>query len=125
MYHKQAIESYPLQAYRSALVFSPKKSLIRHAFQHENKERIEVRPMIDDWGLCLRTLEGHSESVLSVAVSGDSRWVVTGSGDNTAKIWDAGSGHCVHTLEGHSGTALCTFGFRFLHVYRLFQAPPR
>jgi WD40 repeat protein len=33
-----------------------------------------------------------------VAVSGDSRWVVTGSWDNTAKIWDAGSGHCLQTL---------------------------
>jgi WD40 repeat protein len=32
-------------------------------------------------------------------VSGDSRWVVTGSWDHTAKIWDAGSGRCLQTLD--------------------------
>ena len=102
MYHKSVIEDYPLQAYRSALVFSPKNSQIRHAFQHKNEERIEMRPMTDDWGQCLQTLEGHSDWVTSVAVSGDSRWVVTASGDRTAKIWDVSSGSCVQTLEGHS-----------------------
>ena len=29
--------------------------------------------------------------------------VVTGSWDNTAKIWDASSGECLQTLEGYNG----------------------
>jgi WD40 repeat protein len=100
LYHKQAIENYPLQAYKSGLIFSPKGSLIRRHFQHKDHQLIQIRPdTVDDWGACLQTLEGHSDLVSSVAVSGDSRWVVTGSDDNTAKIWDAGSGRCLQTLD--------------------------
>ena len=43
MYHKQAIESYPLQTYASALLFSPTGSLVRQLFQHEEQERITIR----------------------------------------------------------------------------------
>jgi hypothetical protein len=40
MYYKQAIESSPLQAYGSALLFSPKQSVVRKLFQHEGLEGI-------------------------------------------------------------------------------------
>ncbi|MSV29911.1 MAG: glycosyltransferase [Bryobacterales bacterium] len=49
----------------------------------------------------LRTLEGHSGWVRSVAVTGNE--VVSGSDDNTIKIWDRQSGQLLRTLEGHSG----------------------
>ena len=49
-----------------------------------------------EWGhamqLCrseLLTLKGHEQYVYSVAFSPDGKRVVTGSNDNTAKIWDA------------------------------------
>jgi hypothetical protein len=38
MYHKGAIEGYPLQTYASALLFSPTGSLIRQLFQREEPE---------------------------------------------------------------------------------------
>ncbi|KAF2749610.1 HET-domain-containing protein, partial [Sporormia fimetaria CBS 119925] len=61
MYHKGAIESYPLQLYGSALLFSPTDSVIRKLFQHENPEGITIRPaMSSGWSACLQTLEGHS-----------------------------------------------------------------
>ncbi|KAF2628723.1 hypothetical protein BU25DRAFT_439225 [Macroventuria anomochaeta] len=73
MYHKGAIESYPLQTYASALLFSPTGSLIRHLFQHEEPQEITIRPaMSDGWSACLQTLESHSSSVRSVALSHDS-----------------------------------------------------
>ena len=50
----------------------------------------------------LRTLTGHSNSVCSVAVSPDGRYLASGSGDKTVKIWDAKSGECIQTLDGHS-----------------------
>ena len=36
-------------------------------------------------GECTKTLEGHTSSVRSVAISPDGRTVVSGSGDNTVR----------------------------------------
>ena len=35
----------------------------------------------------------------------DGRRVVSGSGDNTLKVWDPSSGRCLWTLRGHSWEA--------------------
>ena len=51
---------------------------------------------------CLKTLKGHSYGVLSVAYSPDGTKIISGSRDNTIKIWDANTGQCLKTLEGHS-----------------------
>jgi len=100
MYHKGAIESSPLQAYASALLFSPTRSLVRRLFQHEEPEWISVKPAIgDSWSACLQTLEGHSDWVNSVAFSHDSTRLASASGDSTVKIWDASSGACLQTVD--------------------------
>ena len=36
---------------------------------------------------CLKTLEGHSDDVLSVAYSPDGTKIISGSDDKTIKIW--------------------------------------
>jgi WD40 repeat protein len=103
MYHKGAIEGYPLQTYAAALLFSPTGSLIRQLFRHEEPETISIRPALSDgWSACLQTLEGHSGEVSSVAFSHDSARLASASYDRTVKIWDAHSGACLQTLEGHS-----------------------
>ena len=33
-------------------------------------------------------LNGHTDGVQRVAISPDSRWLVTGSDDSTARLWD-------------------------------------
>src|SRR5271156_3503081 len=103
MYHKRAIENSPLQAYASALLFSPVRSLIRCLFKEEEPKLIAIKPVMrDEWSACLQTLEGHSGPVMSVAISHDSARLASASYDNTVKIWDASSGECLQTLEGHS-----------------------
>jgi hypothetical protein len=47
-------------------------------------------------------LVGHNSFVNSVAISNDSKIIVTGSGDNTAKVWDAESGKKIADLVGHN-----------------------
>jgi len=42
----------------------------------------------------LRTLAGHSGEVFSVSVTPDGRRAVTGSWDNTVRVWDLESGAC-------------------------------
>ena len=54
-------------------------------------------------GPLLRTLTGHSEWVRAVAVSADGRRAVSGSYDQTVKVWDLDSGAELHSLTGHSG----------------------
>ncbi|MEE1000851.1 MAG: TIR domain-containing protein, partial [Bacteroidales bacterium] len=51
----------------------------------------------------LKTMTGHSGSVLSVAVSPDGKYLASGSWDKTVIIWDANSGEKLKTLDGHSG----------------------
>ena len=59
-------------------------------------------PPQDSWPADTHVFKGHSRGVNSVAYSSDGRFVVTGSDDKTAKVWDVASGACVATLEGHS-----------------------
>ncbi|KAF5230264.1 hypothetical protein FAUST_9885 [Fusarium austroamericanum] len=100
--HKRSIEISPLQAYASALVFSPENSLIRQLFKKEEPDWIISKPRMEaDWNVCLQTLEGHSSSVTSVVFSADGQRLASGSYDKTVKIWDAATGACKQTLEGH------------------------
>jgi WD40 repeat protein len=60
------------------------------------------RPKASVRSACLRTLEGHTASVTSVALHADGRRAVTGSWDKTVRVWDLDTGVCLRTLEGHT-----------------------
>ncbi|MFP4192388.1 MAG: protein kinase domain-containing protein, partial [Candidatus Hydrogenedentota bacterium] len=52
-------------------------------------------------GWHVRTFEEHTYRVTSVCLSGDGRWVLSGSADKTLRLWDAATGHCVRVFQGH------------------------
>lgn len=69
-----------------------------------------LRPMrptlMSPGGALLRTLEGHTGDVTSVAITPDGRRAVSGSRDKTLRIWDLQSGKTLRTLEGHAAQVL-------------------
>ena len=63
--------------------------------------RIKLLSGDSDFGPLLTTLVGHICKVYSVAVSPDGLKIVSGSQDNTIKIWNAETGDVIHTLKGN------------------------
>jgi ribosome assembly protein 4 len=58
---------------------------------------------------CASSISGHGEPILTAQFSpATSSIFVTGSGDNTARIWDCDTGTPKHTLQGHTSWVLCT-----------------
>jgi WD40 repeat protein len=55
-------------------------------------------------GRLLRTLSGHSSFVQAVAVTADGKRVISGSRDNTVKVWNLETGVEQLTLTGHSNS---------------------
>jgi WD40 repeat protein len=112
IHSKNVIESYPLQTYASALLFSPSGSLIRTAFQHEAPNWVTIEPEISEtWGSCLHTFE---EKCRAVAFSHDSNHLALGLRDGTIKIWDADSSAYLRRFENQK-TGFVLNKVRFFH----------
>ena len=53
-------------------------------------------------GKLLATLQGHGDSVWSVAWSPDGKILASGSGDKTVKLWEVATDKLLSTLQGHT-----------------------
>ena len=52
----------------------------------------------------MKSFEGHSSYVNSVCFSADGNFILSGSSDNSIKLWDRISGALLKSFEGHSGS---------------------
>ncbi|MBE9545939.1 MAG: protein kinase [Proteobacteria bacterium] len=49
----------------------------------------------------IRTMEGHTGRVGSVAITPDGRYAVSGSGEGRIRVWELETGRSIRTMEGH------------------------
>ena len=73
--------------------------------QAKQNQTTWLRPLIASLtrpdGNLIRTFIGHTNSVYAVAVTPDSKYVISGSSDKTLKVWDLQTGEFLCTLTGH------------------------
>ena len=64
------------------------------------------------------TFIGHSSSITSLSVSYDATYFVSGSVDQTIRLWSLKTGHCLSLFTAHLKTVwsvkLCPKGFQFV-----------
>lgn len=93
--HGSIVKKAPLQLYASALVFSPKETMIRTLFYKERLPLIKrAQGSTSQWDRLRQTLEGHKGSIRSLAFSpsdkdspGNMKLAST-STDGTVRLWD-------------------------------------
>lgn len=57
-------------------------------------------------GKCIKTFEGHRDFVLSVALTPDAQWVLSGSKDRGVHFWDPRTGTTQVMLQGHKNSVI-------------------
>mmetsp|Transcript_3361 Transcript_3361/g.3330 ORF Transcript_3361/g.3330 Transcript_3361/m.3330 type:complete len:315 (-) Transcript_3361:189-1133(-) len=59
-----------------------------------------------NYGYARRSLRGHNHFVSDVVISSDGQFALTGSWDNTLRLWDINSGVCTRRFVGHTKDVL-------------------
>jgi WD40 repeat protein len=57
-------------------------------------------------GILLKTLKGHKGHVTALAMTADSRFILTGGQDGVVHLWDLETGTQLKTMTGHKGAIL-------------------
>ena len=77
--------------------------LTRESYDEVIAEHGQVNLLFNNAGITYaKTFEGHTWRINCVAFSPDGRTVVSGSHDDTLKLWSVSSGKCIKTFKGHS-----------------------
>jgi WD40 repeat protein len=92
--------------YLSGLPFAPIKSQVAQRYLPLFPKTLHLKTgKTYDWPAIIGVFEGHTDWVWSVAFSQDGRRIVSGSHDNTIRVWDAETGEVVAgPLQGHTNS---------------------
>src|ERR1700735_2848633 len=96
-------ESAP-HIYLSALPFSPPESMVAKQYLSQFAKRlVVVSGGLQKWPPGTNIFQGHGDGVTSVAFSPDGNQVISGSHDNTVRVWDVQTGQTIAgPFEGHT-----------------------
>lgn len=103
--HTPAISHAPLQAYASALLFSPATSPIRTLHSHHTPPWVSLHPPTaipaSTWPTCIAPPPSWSDCIISLARSpAPTQLLATEATSGTIQLWHASSGAPVRTLSG-------------------------
>ena len=66
-------------------------------------------------GVCKKTFVGHKDFILSVALSPDGQWIVSGSKDRGVQFWDPHTGRPEFMLQGHKNSGIFNYFLIFFN----------
>ncbi|MFB0562266.1 MAG: WD40 repeat domain-containing protein [Candidatus Lokiarchaeia archaeon] len=78
-----------------------KKEQTKGKSKIEISEKLPSFPNFNTLDEPSRTFTGHRGGVSSVCISSDSRYIVSGSYDDTIKLWNLHTGELIRTFSGH------------------------
>ena len=90
----------PTQEYPDGLVFIGGSDTLIEARQPGNTSEISD-------GL----MPGHASDITSLDVNSKAGWLVSGSWDHTARLWQIGKWECIAVLEGHTQNVWAVLAF--------------
>ncbi|CCA76919.1 related to WD40-repeat protein (notchless protein) [Serendipita indica DSM 11827] len=95
--------------YISALAFSPRQSILHNERLKWHANTLSVTQGFEErYPQLPRTLRGHEWWIYAVQFSPDGSKIVSCSGDNTIRLWDAESGQALgEPLRGHTSEVFC------------------
>jgi WD40 repeat protein len=97
----EPIKRHALEAYRSALVWIPEKSLMRERYADALRSAPRVLYWLSEsWDVALHVIS-HGLPVTSIASSPDGGHIVSGSRIKTVPLWNTTTGEQEGQLEGH------------------------
>ena len=100
-YFANTIKVHPLLIYTAALPFTPTNTSIFKTFYHSGLPKV-VCGVDKVWSRELIQLQGHDGPIFSVAFSPDGSKIISGSEDETIRVWDASTGiEMLPPLRGH------------------------
>ena len=99
----EEIKHHSLNTYHSALIWVPKKSLIRNKYRGLLGSLPKVLiGLMESWG-AFENIMYHPQRVVCMSFSPDGTRVVSGTYDQSVRIWNAITGEIECELKGHSG----------------------
>jgi WD40 repeat protein len=99
--YREPLDSHALHVYHSAVVTMPMCPLLEgHVSKAMGIPSLRT-PRSQGWILQHLKIQGHADAVGSVAFSPDGQSIISGSYDNTVRVWDATTGTEQHTMHGH------------------------
>ncbi|KAK7419614.1 hypothetical protein QQX98_003205 [Neonectria punicea] len=101
--YRYTVDTFPLQLYSSALLFSPLKSEVRSLFWREAPASIEILyTSFEDWDVCLQTIDDADARQNTLSFSPDGQRLATMHRDcQTIQILDVSTGDSLYSLKGH------------------------